>query len=170
MKSHFLSFLLLWDSVSNNGLFSFSLSLSVVFPLNRTSNGVWDLSSCWNQSKSLIHFLKETIHLKYKFILQKPTFCRLLSFFSLLFGLRSRKLFLRFLSFIFFSVCAIFEFPSWILNVIQNPSGGFKFFSFLFFSFWLSSLLWIPFRNSERNTKSFKWTSFLILGSIWVEE
>ena len=64
------------------------------------------------------------------------------SFFYLLFGFPS------------------FKFPSGILNVIPNPSGGLKFFSFLFYSFCLSSHLWIPFWNSEWNTKSFKWTSF----------
>ena len=90
-----------------------------------------------------------------------------------------------------FGFQAFFEFPSEILNIIQNPSGGFKFCTFLFFlafkpslnsllkfwilykilqvnfnsahffSFWLSSLLWIPFWNSEYYTKSFRWISIL---------
>ena len=90
-----------------------------------------------------------------------------------------------------FGFQAFFEFPSEILNVIQNPSGEFQFCTFLFFlafkpplnsllkfwmlykilqvnfnsahffSFWLSSLLWIPFWNSECYTKSFRWISIL---------
>ena len=66
IKSHSLPFFLLRDNVSNNVLFSFSLS--VVFPLYRASNGVWDLCSCWSRLKSLILFLRETIPLIYKFM------------------------------------------------------------------------------------------------------
>ena len=147
IKSHSRSFFLLRDNVSNNVLFSFS-PLSVVFPLDRAIDGVWVLCTCWNQVKLLIFSLKETIPLKYKFMLLKPTVLGFfLSFFSLLFSLSWRKLFpsVSFFLFSSFSACAKFEFLFGILKIIQNPSGGLKFFSFLFFSFWLLSFLWIPF-------------------------
>ena len=57
------------SNVSNNVLFSFTFSLSVVFSLDKPSNGIWDLCSYWSRLKSLILFLSETIPLRYKFML-----------------------------------------------------------------------------------------------------
>ena len=122
----------------------FFLSLSVVFPLDRASNGDWDLSNCWSQLKSLILFLNGTIPLKYKFSRRNLLF-RLLSFFS---DWVVETYFLRFLL-------------SFLLVLTSNSLPEFwmqyKTLQVDLISFRLSSLLWIPFWNSERNTKSFKW-------------